>query len=453
MSGKTKAHRTSHAGREIVLQLPVGDPSSSSTPTFVRRVRPLSQVDQAQIRAISKTGKFTQLQIQAMFLTDSRAIAKALEPNPKKTRSRQHHPENDDELLSAEFKAALDGGRYSKIKRFVTESIEKQDGKKKKAVVVANIPNTTESTASEASNTKKGKTIRINDENTVPASTSSSSGGQGAILGKGEPNGRIISDKSTKFKIGGRLDWIMSSSDDDDDCDGDPLDDLTLSRNRKTTLPSRTKPTTRNTPPKRSRDNTESLLQTTTLRTSTRHVNLPPDPSQADTSPPLDPPAAKLPSVDLSRLLNTARIAGRDQLLRLSKRVPSQEPRLQGPVHPSTAPPHRIKPDPDQPPSNTAFVTPNPEPRDPTPDIQELPAPRNSNSSAVRSFLSSLRPSLVQYAPAFEKLGVKTSDDLLVLKALPPASVREFLQEARKETDMTFLQSLAVISGLERYSP
>ncbi|KAG9047956.1 hypothetical protein FS837_001140 [Tulasnella sp. UAMH 9824] len=241
--------------------------------------------------------------------------------------------------------------------------------------------------------------------------------------------------------------------DDDDDYDGVPLDDLAHSSNRKTTLPSRTKPTTRNPPPKRSRDIIGSLLQTTTVRTSTRHVNPPPVSSQADTSPPLDPPAAELPTAGPSQPPRTFRAVGRDQVLRASKLVPSQEPPSQGPVHQSTAHPHRIKPDPDQPPSNTASITPNPEPRDPTPDIQELPAPRNSNSSAVRSFLSSLRPSLVQYAPAFEKLGVKTSDDLMVLKALPPASVREFLQEARKETEMTFLQSLAVISGLEQYSP
>ncbi|KAG8911441.1 hypothetical protein FRC01_005711, partial [Tulasnella sp. 417] len=105
--------------------------SPSSSPTVVCRNRLLSQVDRAQIRAIHKTDKFTKLQIQAMFGINPRALARALENNLKGIH--KGDPENDDALLSPEFKGALATGKFEVIKNFVVDSIEKQDREKSNA--------------------------------------------------------------------------------------------------------------------------------------------------------------------------------------------------------------------------------------------------------------------------------------------------------------------------------
>ncbi|KAG8906409.1 hypothetical protein FRC01_008028 [Tulasnella sp. 417] len=393
------------------------------TPTSANRCRALSQVDKAQIRAINKTGKFTQLQIQAMFGTDSRALAKALEGNSRATR--KHDPENDDELLSEEFKAALQTGRFSVIKKFVMDSIKKQDGEKNAVVA-------------------EGSTTRGSNRST------------------GDPP----DGKKTRMANSG-IRWSFEK----DDSDGWGLNGperfpgerralrfATLKEQRARREEAATTLTSRDPPLNATSDGSQSRLHATTLAATAQHADPSPIPPMAN---------AAFPSASLNLGTTGSHTAGpsrapaglfessRDQRVRLTEPEPLPEPQSQGPARPSTTHPHTIKPDPDQPPSNTSSVPQRPKPRDPTPDIQELPAPpnANANSSAIQTFLSSLRPSLIQYAPAFEKLGLKSSDDLLVLKGLPPASVRELLQEARKETDMTFLQSLAFINGLDQYSP
>ncbi|KAG8911443.1 hypothetical protein FRC01_005713 [Tulasnella sp. 417] len=391
------------------------------TPTSANRCRVLSQVDKAQIRAINKTGKFTQLQIQAMFGTDSRALAKALDGNSRATR--KHDPENDDELLSEEFKVALHTGRFSVIKKFVMDSIKMQDREKNAMVAEGS--------------TTRGSNRRTGDPQNKTAMVASTSGSS-----REEEHSADVGKASSEMTPGERRTMRFAF-----------LKELRARREEAAMIL-----TSRDPPPNATSDGSQSRLHATSLAATAQHVDPSPIPPMAN---------AAFPSASLNLSTTGSRTAGpsrapaglfessRDLRARWTELDPLPESPSQEPARPSTTHPHTIKPDPDQPPSNTSSVPPRPKPRDPTPDIQELPAPpnANANSSAIQTFLSSLRPSLIQYAPAFEKLGLKSSDDLLVLKGLPPASVRELLQEARKETDMTFLQSLAFINGLDQYSP
>lgn len=426
--------------------------NSSSSPTVVCRNRLLSQVDRAQIRAIHKTDKFTKLQIQAMFGINPRALTRALENNLKGVH--KGDPENDENLLSPEFKTALATGKFEMIKNFVVDSIEQQDREKGKAVTAG-------MTAARWRSMLKKRRVQSSPERDSLGYSSSSSEEVNDVVGKGKQSAGGPSRNSTlgsHRRLAAESDPLGHSSDDYDDPFGDPWNQKPSSK-RATTFPWTTLATRENPAPKASRYNIQSHAEATTSTTTSNLVKPLPMLPTTDNEIPSASPNQSTPELltrGPSRPPAAPITSAHDQPVRSSDPAPSLKPRFQqGQTGPTAASPPEIKPDPDQPPSNTASITPKPEPRDPTPDIQEVPPPpsANPNSTGVRSFLSSLRPPLIRYAPAFEKLGATSSDDLLILKGLPPASIREFLQEVRKQTDMTFLQSLAFISGLEQYSP
>lgn len=383
--------------------------------------RSLSPLYRAQIRAIHKTGKFSRIQIQGMLGVCSRGLAKALENAPKG--DRKDNPENDDELLSPEFATALATGKPTVIKNFVDNQ------EKRRNDAAANKKSTADRNADQAPSTKKTRNIPSRTEHLVPSSTSSSFEKDDALSRNGEENTRRFFAELRSLSLQRRKPAITIP----------PIGEsipLTL-------LP---------------KDNTQSATQATTPPTTTHPIDPLPMPhatNNAFPSPSTNSLTAEVTNVVPPLLPSSLPVSDQELSAGASEPHPSPEQRSQNFLLPAAADSHEIQPNADQHPFDTSSFTLKSESRDPTPEVEEVSATRDAipNSSPLRSFLSSLQPPLAQYAPAFEKLGVKNSDELLILKSLAPASIREFLQEVRKETDMTFLQSLAFLGGLERYSP
>ncbi|KAG8911442.1 hypothetical protein FRC01_005712 [Tulasnella sp. 417] len=223
-------------------------------------------------------------------------------------------------------------------------------------------------------------------------------------------------------------------------------------------VPSTNMPTNRNSLPEASSNKTPPPLQVTTLLTAAHSANprpIPPTVNTASDSTLTSPPSTKVATADPP--LPPTSLTEPSQELGLQSSVPRVSPELpsQNALRPGVACSLEIAPNQDHDPSDATSVTLRSESRDPTPEIEEVPVTQNANStsSAVRAFLSSFQPPLTQYAPTFENLGVKNPDELLILKGLSLASIREFLQEVRNQTDMTFLQGLSFIGRLEEYSP
>ncbi|KAG8921167.1 hypothetical protein FRC00_009044, partial [Tulasnella sp. 408] len=188
--------------------------SSSSSPTVVCRNRLLSQVDRAQIRAIHRTDKFTKLQIQAMFGINPRALTRALENNLKGVH--KGDPENDDNLLSPEFKTALATGKFEVIKNFVVDSIEKQDMEKGKAATAG-------MTAARWRSMLKKRRIQSSPECDSIGSSPSSSEEASGVIEKGKQRAGGPSRSSTlgsHRRLAAESDPLGGSSDEDDF--GDP---------------------------------------------------------------------------------------------------------------------------------------------------------------------------------------------------------------------------------------
>ncbi|KAG8976693.1 hypothetical protein FRB90_009063 [Tulasnella sp. 427] len=295
--------------------------------------------------AIDKTNKFTKLQIQSMFGINPRALARALENNLKG--SHKGDPENDDNLLSEEFKVALATRKFTVIKNFVRAGWY--------------------------------------------------------------PVGRSITGPYSS-------DILVSFA---------PLKPLTHSKGLWSNA--RPEPSAKTTG--------GGSLAPAALDTGSAAPSVPSTTANVD-----EPPTRNVPNPSKFSPLTERNQSINPTSSRSSSRLQSQA--ASGPASGST---HHIKPDPDQMSCPVPSIVPQPEPRDSTPEIEELPAPSNANANAssIRTFLSTLQPPLTQYTATFEKLGVRNAEDLLILKGLSPASVREFLQEVRKDTDMTFLQSLA----------
>ncbi|KAG8895804.1 hypothetical protein FRC00_006883 [Tulasnella sp. 408] len=412
---------------------------------------------------------------------------KVLENSPKGTD--RGSLVNDSELLSPEFATALETGKTSVIKKFV----ENQEDERRP--VTASKTTIAERSPIENSGTKKN-VPRANGRLKL-APTSRSPGGGEVLSRNGKENteralalSKSLGPERTKLPLQRMTNPIVASSQATKrntlpEASNSSTRNPTSSSSRKDDASSRNgeentrrffaelrslgrpgeKPAITKRPIGKSstlipspKGKTQSALQATTPRATTRSVDTLPishtinnafpftSTSSVTTEvtnvvPPLLPPSLAASSQELSA-----------RALELHS---SPEQRSQNPLLPAAADSHEIQSSGDQHPFDTSSSTLKSESRDPTPEVEEVSAPRNanSNSSPIRSFLSSLQPPLPQYAPAFEKLGVKNSDELLILKGLAPASIREFLQEVRKETDMTFLQSLAFIGGLERYSP
>ncbi|KAG8989385.1 hypothetical protein FRB90_002283 [Tulasnella sp. 427] len=448
--------------------------SASSAPTVVCRNRILSHVDRAQIRAIDKTNKFTKLQIQSMFGINPRALARALENNLKG--SHKGDPENDDNLLSDEFKAALATEKFTKIKQFVVASIEDQERAKEiepspkrddqdkglgpRSLIVAMTYLQEPHFSSDCLSWRFSSDEESDDAQRTQANTNNSAN-QGDDV---PPTSNVLKNaqKSSRYpsKRG------ISSIDLPDGADGSSKPQNMASSGSKTghQLPVRRRKINIDLGLLLTSDSDDDPWDSNIPTASASGLSAMPTSGTTTAGESLAPTA-----VNTGPTASSAGppVAHAEESLATEVPIPSRRPISPNPPSSSsTSKTHSqaasgpslrstpyIKPDPDQIIFPAAAIVPKPEPRDPTPEIEELPAPSNANALSIRTFLSTFQPPLTQYAATFEKLGVKNAEDLLILKGLSPASVREFLQEVRKETNMTFLQSLAFINGPEQYSP
>ncbi|KAG9047955.1 hypothetical protein FS837_001139 [Tulasnella sp. UAMH 9824] len=411
--------------------------------------RTTSQVSRAQIRAVKETGKWSQLQIQSMFGICSRGLAKVLENSSKGTD--KGNPVNDSELLSPEFATALATGKTNVIKKFVENHDDERNSSTTNKTIIA------ESSPTEASSTKKN--VPSANGRLMLASTSRSFGAGEALSRKGKANTEgvrtesMLLDEKTKLALQraaskrNTLPEASISSTPTSTSSSSGKGD-TLSRNGEEntreffaelrslsrqggkpaiTIPPIGKSLTLIPSPK---DNTQPTAQAANSPTTTHPINPLPIPpainnafpststnslttEAANVHPPLPPSSHTVSSQQLS--------AG------ASESHSSLEPRTQNSLLPAAANSHEIEAHADQHAFDAVSVTLKSESRDPTPEVEEVSALRNANPdlSPIRLFLSNLQPPLAQYAPRFEKLGVKNSDELLILKGLAPASIRE----------------------------
>ncbi|KAG8921168.1 hypothetical protein FRC00_009045 [Tulasnella sp. 408] len=329
-----------------------------------------------------------------MFGVCSRGLAKALENTPKG--GRKDNPENDTEFLSPEFATALATGKPDVIKNFVDNQ------EKGRNAPAASQKSTTDRNPSQAPSAKKTRYLRRSNgsECLVLTSTASSHGNGKALPRNGEENTRRFFAE---------------------------LRSLRLQRGKPAiTIP----PIGQNIPltlsPGPSNDNTQSSLQATPPPTLAHPVNSLPIPATINSAFPSTSTEVSALGSSLPPSSSTASGQARPAWPSEPNSYPEQQ--SQNLLLPATPNSREFEPTSNQHPFETSSITLKSESRDSTPEVGEA-RDANPNSSSVQSFLSNLQPPLAQYTPAFEKLGVKNSDDLLILKGLAPASIREFLQE------------------------